>query len=363
MDTAKLIDGIYEASAFPDLWPSVLDRIASVTEAALGSIFISGQDNAVRWVGTKAADVLFEEFFAQKPPIEPIRFKKAAELQSDGFYTDLDFNDPLLFSHPTYVDFLYPRNYGWFAAATFHLPTGENVSVGLERYRDRGPFEPSVIDYLNGLRPHLGRASVMAAQLGLERARGMTQALNTVGIPAAVLRPNGTLFVGNESFQKLVPQVVLDRKNRVCLEDSAADRLLGDAIERLMTKGATGQSRSIPVAAKDGYAPLIFHVVPVRGAANDIFSRGLALLMATPVDRSAVPTAEVLQVLFDLTPAESRVARGIAQAKTVDTLAIESGVSRETVRTQLAAVLHKTGLNRQAELVALLAGKSTQTDE
>ncbi len=80
-------------------------------------------------------------------------------------------------------------------------------------------------------------------------------------------------------------------------------------------------------------------------------------MIATPVDRSVVPTAEVLQALFDLTPAESKVARAIAEGKTIEAIALSSGLSRETIRTQVAAVLSKTGLKRQAELVALLSGK------
>jgi len=44
---------------------------------------------------------------------------------------------------------------------------------------------------------------------------------------------------------------------------------------------------------------------------RDIFTQATALLVVTPVDRAAVPTAEVLQGLFDLTPAEARGAGGI----------------------------------------------------
>ena len=60
--------------------------------------------------------------------------------------------------------------------------------------------------------------------------------------------------------------------------------------------------------------------------------------------------------LFDLTPAEARVACGIGEAKSIEALAAQLGVSRETVRVQLKAVLGKTGLNRQAELASLLSG-------
>jgi DNA-binding CsgD family transcriptional regulator len=81
------------------------------------------------------------------------------------------------------------------------------------------------------------------------------------------------------------------------------------------------------------------------------------LLIITPVDRATVPSAEVLQGLFDLTPAEVRVAQGIVQAQTVESLAVNFGLSRETIRNQLKAVLAKTGLSRQQELISLLAGQ------
>ncbi len=361
-DGTDLIDSIYEAAIVSERWPVVLERLAQSVDASLGSVFIEQANGSIRWAGTPDAMKLVSEFFAHQPPLEPIRLQKAAELEHDGFYTDHDFNDPSVFDHPTYTDFLYPRNYGWHAAAKFALPTGESASIGFERRRDRGAFDKSDVERLNGLRPHLGRAVVMAARLGLERAVGMMQALHAVGIPAAVLRSNGAIHVANDQFQNLIPAVVLDRRARATLSDVAADALLGDALLRLQNN-VGDQSRSIPVAAGKDHPPIIFHLLPIRGAANDIFSSGLALLIATPVDKGVVPNAEVLQGLFDLTPAEARVARGIAEGKTIEALALASAVSRETIRTQLGAVLAKTGLNRQAELAALLSGSSLRQPE
>ncbi len=358
MREQNLTDTIYEAALVPELWPRLLERIAHEVDAVLGSIFISGANGNVRWIGTEGATKLFEEFEGLNPPIEPIRFFKAAALDHVGFYTDHDFNDPAVFDHPVYTEFLYPRGLGWHAAAAFDLPTGEKVSVGFERTRNRGSFDDVAIESLNRLRPHLGRASVLSAQLGLARARGMTEALNSVGIPAAVLKAGGRLHVANERFQGLMPDVAQDRKERLLLLEPRADALLVDALSRFGGYAATGQSRSIPVPAREDRPPFIFHVVPVVGAANDIFMRGLALVIATPIDRATVPSAEVLQGLFDLTPAEARVARSVAQGNTIEAIAFTNGVSRETVRTQLASVLAKTGMSRQAELVALLAGKA-----
>ena len=72
----------------------------------------------------------------------------------------------------------------------------------------------------------------------------------------------------------------------------------------------------------------------------------------------AVPGATVLQGLFDLTPAEAKVAKAIAHGDTSAAIAAASGASLATIRNQVAAVLAKTGLSRQADLVGLLAGKA-----
>lgn len=356
-DTADLIDGLYEAAVIPEQWPRILELVSQQTNAAFGTVFIY-REGVHKFVGTPESERLVSDYVALNQPKLNSRMDRSLALNSPGFMTDHDFfTESEIANDPFYRDFMYPRGYGWVACTHFPLPNGDMVSVSFERLKERGPFESTTIAALDAMRPHFGRSAVLSARLGLERAKGMAQALNEVGIPAAVLKPNGSVYVGNESFSKLIPHVVLDRRDRACLADPAADPLLGEAIARLATRGVKIEVASIPVAARDGMPPIIFHLVPVRGAANDVFSHGLALLIATPVDRAAVPTAEVLQGLFDLTPAEARVARSIAKGKTIEGIALVHGVSRETIRTQLAAVLAKTGLNRQAELVALLSGK------
>jgi len=84
------------------------------------------------------------------------------------------------------------------------------------------------------------------------------------------------------------------------------------------------------------------------------------LVVVTPVSRNTVPSAEVIQGLFDLTPAEARVASGVAQGSTLQSMAAASGVSIGTVRTHLKSVFGKVGVARQAELAGLLGGGLSQ---
>ncbi len=107
---------------------------------------------------------------------------------------------------------------------------------------------------------------------------------------------------------------------------------------------------------------MVVHLVPVRRTANDLFGGASALVVLTPVDRQMVPSAEVLQGLFDLTPAEARAARGVAGGQTLDEIARVHRVSKETVRSQMKSALAKTGMRRQAALARLLAGISFPAD-
>ena len=62
-----------------------------------------------------------------------------------------------------------------------------------------------------------------------------------------------------------------------------------------------------------------------------------------------------LRSQFMLTPAETQIALGIAEGKTLAAIAEIRKVAVSTARDQLKSVFAKTGTHRQAELVALLA--------
>ena len=151
--------------------------------------------------------------------------------------------------------------------------------------------------------------------------------------------------------------VHLRAHDRVSLSDRTADQLLRDAIA---TIGLTGGSsvRSFPVRDMRADVMMVAHVVPIRLSARDIFVRCAAVVVLTPVALPQAPPVELVQSLFDLTPAEARVARSLAAGKTVDDIAADGGTSANTIRTQVRGVLEKTGCNRQVDIVALLTAIS-----
>jgi len=353
----RLLDDIYEAGAVPELWPKAL---ASLTERirASGALVLSAQANGdAKWMASPAFAQVAADYFASGLHTGNERTRRLLAKQHSGFITDSDVFQPgEELADPAFQQFWLPRGLGWGAATIIPVPSGETLIFHVERRRVDGPVERELVDLLDGLRPHLARAALFSARLGLEHARSMARAMELVGLPCAVLRGNGKMLAANAQFLAMIPDLVEDRLDRLHIVDAAADRLLADALSGLSLTKEPAHVNSIPLKARSERLPHVLHLLPIRGAANDFFSSATSLLIVNPIDRTAVPTAEVIQGLFDLTPTEARVARGIAQGQRIEELAIKSGVSRETIRNHVKAVLAKTGLSRQQDLVSLLAG-------
>jgi len=86
---------------------------------------------------------------------------------------------------------------------------------------------------------------------------------------------------------------------------------------------------------------------------------GILVFLNDPEDRP-VPAVESVRVLFDLTPAEARMAVALTAEKTIEEAADEFGISVNTARTQVKSILSKTGVRRQTELVRLLSASLAQ---
>ena len=86
--------------------------------------------------------------------------------------------------------------------------------------------------------------------------------------------------------------------------------------------------------------------------------------MVTLVDPDCrEPVGPVLGRLFRLTPAEIRLCKSLAKGADLNAFASAHDLSIGTVRSQLKAVLDKTGTHRQGELISMLARVSMPITE
>ena len=223
----------------------------------------------------------------------------------------------------------------------------------VKRRKGDAGFGRAEVARLDALRPHLARAGLLAARWRLERLRSATEALATLGVPAAILDVEGRVLAANGLIEELTSHHVWLPRDRIALIEPAADKLLRNAIADLGNPAAASV-RSFPSKGASD-RPVVMHLIPVTGTARDLFGGGLGVLAITPLTRPAALDAELVQSLFDLTPTEARVAGSLAQGLTLSEIAERHKVKVSTVRSQLKAVFAKTGSNTQSQIVALLA--------
>jgi DNA-binding CsgD family transcriptional regulator len=247
---------------------------------------------------------------------------------------------------------------GWQLGTAIPMSERSMVNFTFERRIDDGRHSAAQIAMLNGFRPHLARAGLLAARLGLERARNAAATLEVLGLPVFVLGRSGSVVAVNALAEELSSVLLPAAHGMLTTTDLAANSLLRHAIDNA---GSSSQPfvHSIPLKATADRGPMILHLVPLRGDANDIFSQASSLLVVTSVSMTN-PGADgkILDALFDLSPSEARLALTLASGSTLKQAATEAGIQLSTARSYLESIFRKTGTHQQSQLVALL--KSAQ---
>ena len=355
MDTsADLVDLIYEAAAVPELWPTVLLQLCGIAGAHAGALTSMDASGLAGYVATEMYEAAYRDYWEHGSAIENIRLARSLRDHPMGFSSDLELcSEAELATDPLYVRFLRPHGLEWTAGSVIPVPSGDILVFDLATRIGAGPFQREAMARLDRFRPHLARAALLSHRLGRRAAVSQAAAMQLVGLPCAVWGHAGRLLAVNELFEALAPRVQFAAFGRLAFADAEADRLAQAAMASIGSE-AEPAVRSIPTAPD---APaLVVHLLPVRRAGADIFVQAEGVIVVTPVAAPAAPLTQVLMGLFDLTPAEAKVARGIAAGLDVQHLATTLALSRETVRSQLKAVLAKTGTRRQAELGLMLSG-------
>jgi DNA-binding CsgD family transcriptional regulator len=341
----ELLDRIYEASVIPELWVDVLDRMAPIVNCDGGLLFVADSRGEVRFISSDCYKPLMNAFVNEGWMTRNIRAARLAAMNYPGFVIDSDVvTEEEINTDPLYTDFLRKHGGGYGTGSVITVPSKEILVFDFERHWQAGPLDRAGISTLDRLRPHLARSALISTRLRLERARVMTQTLNDLGLPGAVLRSDGRVLAANGLFESLDRQFVALAAGGVAIKHAPAQKLLVSALAARSQAGMESSNCSILIPGEEDHRPCIVHLVPIKRQARDIFSGAIFLLIVTPLAAPQAPSSDILHGLFDLSPAEARTARGLVEGKSVDEIALANGLSRETIRTQIKSVLSKTGM-------------------
>jgi DNA-binding NarL/FixJ family response regulator len=190
---------------------------------------------------------------------------------------------------------------------------------------------------------------VIARELAALRGQAAMSeaALDGLLQPAFVVSPTAALLLANQAAERqLRAGVPFEARHGrlVAAARGSAARL--EAAIRAATALRHRSASDWAERASDG-SNWIVRVLPMQG------DSGCALVYLRSTDAQLASTS-VLERLFSLTAAEADIARQLASGLSVKEIAYARGVSELTVRSQVRAVLTKTGARRLSGLQALV---------
>lgn len=355
MDDEGLVDLFYEAGLTPSRWRSALSALATRFGGS-GAVLVAQKGDAFAWTSSVGFEHVMRDYVDEGWAARSDRIERCARLNRKAFITENDLYGPEeLRADPALEGFFLPRGIGSEYGTLLRLPTGDVVIATVQRPFGAPPQDERAVATAAALRPHLARAAMMSARVSLDRSRGAVDALAGLGLPAAALSSSGRVIAANDLFAALGPDLLRETRGRLTFTDRSADAGAVRALAALAAGVGSRAGCSIPIAARDGAAPAVAHLIPVTGAGCDVFVGAACVLLLTRAAPKEPPDAALLATLYGLTPAEAQVARSVVRLGSVPAAAEAADVSRETVKSHLRKVLAKTGVASQQGLSALLS--------
>ena len=367
---SALIGDIYDAALDPTLWVDVLGKTRA---------FIGGCPVALSWKDAvaKRGGCYFEEG-GQDPHYRQLYFEKYIKL--DPFTTTqfvVEIEEPKSFLEVMpYDELIQTRIYKEWAQpqgivdALMCLIDKSATSVGyLVVFRNErdGFVDDEARHRARLVIPHIRRATLIGKVIDLKKAEAASLADTLDGISAGMflVDETGHIVHANVAGHMMLKRASVLRAEgaRLIANDPLADQTLADTFATAGNGDAAIGIKgvAVPLAARDGERH-VAHVLPLTSGTRRRAGTSYAAAAALVVHRAALDTPsppEAIAKAYKLTAMELRVMLAIVEVGGVPEVAEALGIAETTVRTHLHQTYQKTGVNRQAGLVKLVAAFSS----
>ena len=343
-----------EAALDPTRWVKALDSLASAT-GSFGAVMLPLAGDALPNVPyTENISGVMEDYFRDGWHLRDERMRTVPALTQRGVADDFDgHNAEEIARHPYYQEFLAPHRLRRYAGVK--VACGDDLwAVALQRTIDQGPFTADEKDELARVSSRLSTGAAIARALSASAATGALEAFEMSGTAVVLLNRLGNVFKANPSAERLLVDDIQIVKGQLTAKDARATTALNRAIHHLLWHPTAGLSAPVALPRASRRPLLAYPARLSNSTANALADCQAMVILIDPDTRSRTPEM-TLRSAFRLTEAEARLATQLTFGNSLESVADQFGIAKETARSQLKSIFAKTGVHRQAELVAVLA--------
>jgi DNA-binding CsgD family transcriptional regulator len=362
----SLIKAIYDAAITPSLWPIFLEQLRGLLDAEfLAVVAIHKPTLQVKTLHhTQWDPVAINDLAARQLMRVPMR-EQIAFGAPDTPHSSLSLmSEPEFARTDFYQDWMAPNGLRDGATCAIIDNAEEHLMIGMVTALHREPVSEHEMTMLARLSPHLRRALMIGQALENTREGGWKAglalaALARIDTPILICDAEGHMVFANPAGEISLREerFLLVHNGQLEPRDPQDSGPFIDALQHAASGETLAAQRSfgLPLLGTDGvgYA----YILPLHGGvqAQGAPDKPLVAVFLATSKGQPLPEKTMLRDLFNLSPAEIRIALCIGQGQSVPTTAESLQLSVNTVKTHLAHVFRKTGCATQAELVKLIA--------
>ncbi len=368
-----LIDRIYGAATDDEAWPAILAETRALLDCQAGTLLFT--DNNL-----KPVDNLFKsnlpsesiQAYQDYYHTLDIRLHRAMPQSIGKIVTDADLVDETIVNrHEFFQDFLRPNGLRYIVSAVMDLDDGSFAFASFHRGLKQEHADRDSVDLARLLIPHIKRGLQLRQNLGVLRLRERAafDVLDQFIYAVFLVDRSGSILWQNRMSDRVLAArdglSAMDGTLRTDQPRSNAEltALIKSAIDALDSpcQIAGGMMTVARPSLARAYQVL---VTPLsRSPADHLGAQALrrvpgAVVFVTDPEISGVPKAPTIVKLFNLTPAEARLATALASGISIKSYAEREGRSIHYVRWLLKQVEAKTDTRRLADLVRLLTSQT-----
>lgn len=279
--------------------------------------------------------------------------QRAAKVVLPGrVYSDRAFvSDEMRSRDPFFQEFCRKWEVGGFISCSFAL-SGQSWSVTMMP-SSGPPQNPGQLDIYRSVVAAVNRACLVSAALRNSRAHGIAQGIERSGKGAIVLDHEGKAILITPSAEMLLGADLSVRGGRLASEGPGNDQLL-QSISTVARDGHRRALRNFLLVRQDFSRPILVMPFYCENLKMGDLPGARIVLVLIDLDRRNSPVSEHLRLCFGLTVRECELAQRLSRGSTLKQCAQALGITENTVRQMMKAVLLKTNTHSQIELVALL---------
>lgn len=358
---------IYEASCNTRHWDSVAESLCRLLNARSGGIFMEDYEGKIRGI-----------IGAYGLP-KPVRVAYRFGMSRYDYTFQLQRRDPpgkarqlidaqaIRHQHPLYYRLiLKPNDIGFLCSMSFYNNEEWHVGLALHRSFNAAPFSSEDCTTLQRLYPHFKRAMRIHKELQQLRTRqqNLSKTLSRLTLGVIIVSPDREVTYCNPVAEALLAQqgaLIIDRHGRLKAHYPEENQRLQTLIAHLASvdkQDITTRDEAIGFHHPDKEHAINVMLATLNEASDSMHPPGYVALYLCDPESALNLSGDALRKLYNMTPAEARVAIALVNGLSPREISERHCVSIETVRSQLKSIYSKMGVSKQQDVIrVLLSGR------